>query len=71
MISFVFTVTTMKTHLEQTSDRQKSVFSVISGGVDMENSAVALMIYSHMEALGHVTLSWIPYGSPRSSVKVQ
>lgn len=39
MISFVFTVTTMKTHLEQTFDRQKSVFSVISGGVDMENAA--------------------------------
>lgn len=39
MSSFVFTVTTMKMHLAQTFDGQKSVFSVISVGVDMENAA--------------------------------
>lgn len=45
----------MKKSLEQTFDRQKYMFSVISGGVDMEDrhgGARNEMIYSHVETFG-------------------
>lgn len=39
------------------------MFPVVSGGVAVERSTVALVSYSHMETLGRVTRSWIPHGS--------